>query len=316
MNKTPKNFVRQLSRATPMLAAISRTQSFSAAAAKLGQTQSTVSHQIRALEDKLGYAVFQRTTRAVTPTQRGALICAAAQASVDALTEALERIELLGEGRDQVLAVSSSLAMKWLVPAMSRAQERGLRLSLQISDGLSEIGSSGEPQIAIRFGKGPYPGLHADMLAKCSAVAVKAKGTPGLTQATPDRPAQLLRDQRAETDGTAMIWEDYLQTGGLNDVPQETAASFDRSDLAIQAAIGGLGHALGRSLLVEGDLADGLLSVDGPALPLPARYWLVTTADHARTSSYAAVADWLKSEVARSQAALALHLDASRDSQD
>lgn len=284
-----------------MLAAIQRTGSFSAAAAELGQTQSTVSHKIRALEERLGYAVFSRTTRQVEPTRRGLILCEAARATVEATTAALNRIDNLSQSRDTVVTLSSSLAMKWLIPAMPRAQARGLRLSLQIDDGLSEIGADGQPQIAIRFGTGPYPGLYAEFLSKSSVIAVRGKSARPLERATQDHPAPLLRDSRAEADGTAMSWEAYLAAIGQAALPTTTGAQFDRTDLAIQAAVGGLGHALGRTLLIEADIGDGLLAVDGPAIPLPGRYWLVTTPEHAQTQSYKQTAEWLKSEVARSQ---------------
>ena len=118
MNERKPNCVKALFAATPMLAAIHRTGSFSAAAADLGQTQSTVSHKVRALEQGLGFALFARTTRHVESTRRGQLICEAAGISVEAMNDALDRIDKLSAARDTVLTLSSSLAMKWLVPAM------------------------------------------------------------------------------------------------------------------------------------------------------------------------------------------------------
>lgn len=284
-----------------MLAAIHRTGSFSAAAAELRQTQSTVSHKVRALEEGLGFPLFSRTTRRVDPTRRGQLICEAAGISVDAINDALDRIDKLNVARDTVLTLSSSLAMKWLVPAMSRARERGLRLTLDIDDALSEIGGDGQPQVAIRFGTGPYPGLHAELLARCDVIAVRGKGTRELGMAVKAHPAQLLRDVRAEADGTAMSWEDYLKAARLETIPVENATEFERSDLALQAASAGLGHALGRSLLIDRDIGDRVLAVDGTAIPIAGRYWLVTTPETASTESYALLAKWLKIEVKRSQ---------------
>jgi LysR family glycine cleavage system transcriptional activator len=297
-----------LSAAAPLLAAIHRTGSFSAAAAELGQTQSTVSHKVRTLEQGLGFSLFSRTTRHVDPTRQGRLICEAAGISVDALNDALDRIDKLGTARDTVLTLSSSLAMKWLVPAMSRARERGLRLTLDIDDALSEIGGDGQPQVAIRFGTGPYPGLHAELLAKCAVVAVRGKGTREMGMADKAHPAQLLRDVRAEADGTAMSWEDYLKAAELETVPVENATEFDRSDLALQAAMAGLGHVLGRTLLIDRDIGDGVLDIDGPAIPVAGHYWLVTTPETASTESYNLLAKWLKSEVKRSQAIMRSYL--------
>ncbi len=308
MNSDRSDILRRLAAALPLLAAIQRTGSFSAAGSELGQTQSTVSHKIRALEKTCGFQIFERTTRQVQPTRRGAVICEAAQVSISALSDALARIDRLESAQETVLTLSSSLAMKWLLPAMSRAQDRGLKLSLQIDDTLSKIGAAGQPQIAIRFGAGPYPGLHAELLTKSATFPLRAKSGRRLAGATKDHPARLLRDRRAETDGTALGWEAYWNAAGLQAPAHETGADFERSDLALQAAVAGLGHALGRTLLSEADIGDGLLVVDGPVVPVAGRYWLVTTPEHARTQSYARIAAWLKSEVEFSRKVLNSHL--------
>ncbi len=308
MNLDQPNILRKLAAASALLAAIRRTGSFSAAGADLGQTQSTVSHKVQALERAIGFQLFERTTRQVSPTLKGQIICEAAQASVDALYEALNRVDHLNTAQETVLTLSSSLAMKWLVPAMTRAQERGLQISFQISDALSDIGAAGQPQVAIRFGVGPYPGLHAELLTKCHIFSVRSTSGRSLSGATAAHPARLLRDSRAESDGTALGWEDYLSKADLTVPSFETGAEFERSDLALQAAVAGLGHALGRTLLTETDIGGGLLVVDGPAVPVAGRYWLVTTAEHAGTQSYAQVAAWLKSEVEHSDKILRSHL--------
>ncbi|WP_029009241.1 LysR family transcriptional regulator [Azospirillum halopraeferens] len=61
---------------------------FSAAAAALGRTQPAVSQQVRALEDRLGVRLLDRTTRAVTPTEAGARYLEHARAVLDRLEEA------------------------------------------------------------------------------------------------------------------------------------------------------------------------------------------------------------------------------------
>lgn len=159
--------------------------------------------------------------------------------------------------------------------------------------------------VTTRFGTGPYPGQHTELLGKCHVLAVVGKASRGFRMVTRNNPVRLLRDLRAEGDGTALSWEAYLDAARMTDLPTETGAEFDRIDLAIEAAVGGLGHVLGRCLLIEADIGDGLLVVDGPAMPVPGRYWLVSTREHAKTRSYARMADWLRSEFARSHAVLA-----------
>src|SRR6266704_2614682 len=51
--------------------AVARERSFTKAAAKLGVSQSALSHTIRGLEARLGLRLLTRTTRSVSPTEAG-----------------------------------------------------------------------------------------------------------------------------------------------------------------------------------------------------------------------------------------------------
>jgi LysR family glycine cleavage system transcriptional activator len=99
------------------------------------------------------------------------------------------------------------------------------------------------------------------------------------------------------------VWKSYLGDE-YEDARFDKTMKFSRSDIALQAAIAGLGHALGRTLLVENDLDVGLLSLSGPKIAIKSRYWLVTTADFAATQAYKKLEEWLSSEVKRSKAML------------
>ena len=69
---------------------------------------------------------------------------------------------------------------------------------------------------------------------------------------------------------------------------------FDRADLMLQASIAGLGIALGRSLLIEGDLKHGLLQAVGPARPISSAYWLVCRPELAGSDRMNARESWLR----------------------
>lgn len=306
MKKTQRKILQKLAGAAPTLAAVFRTRSFTQAARELDVHQSAISHKIGNLEESLGLPLFTRTTRNVTPTLQGAPICNACMTSIEALTDALDAVFRIQQHDGTVLSLSSSLAMKWMVPAMSRARDRGLKITLNINDDLTDLGQSGVSQAAIRFGPGPYPGLHATMLAHCFAIPVSNRKTSRLSGG--GRRAVLLRDTRAEADGTEISWEQYIGTEEYRNRRFDTSVTFERTDVAIQAAIGGLGHALARTLLVEADLEAGLLFNSGPPKPVRSRYWLVTTPDFAQTQAYTKLASWLTSEVRTSKNILQAHL--------
>ena len=290
-----------------MLAAVFRTKSFTQAAKELGVDQSAISHKIRKLEEDLGFALFARTTRNVVPTLQGASICAASVTSTDALSDAMDAVFRIQKHDGAVLSVSSSLAMKWVVPAMSRAQSSGLRITLNIDDELTDFSQYRVSQAAIRFGPGPYPGLHATVLSKCFAIPVASRDTASSLLRN-EHPTTLLRDMRSEADNTDNTWETYFGLEKYRSSRFDKAVTFDRTDVAIQAAIGGLGHALARTLLVENDFEAGLLINSGPPKPVHSKYWLVTSPDFAQTEVFKKMAAWLANEVRNSKQILQRHL--------
>lgn len=307
MNKSQHASLQKLAAAAPTLAAVFRTKSFTQAARELGVHQSAISHKIRGLEEDLGFALFLRTTRNVVPTLQGTPICAASTASSDAFMEALNAVRRIQRHDGTTLSLSSSLAMKWVVPALPRARACGLKISLSIDDDLTTFGENETSQAAIRFGPGPYPGLHATVLSHCLAIPVSNQSTAASLLSS-DHRAVLLRDTRAEDDDTGTSWEQYFGSRTYQSSRFDTSVTFDRTDVAIQAAIGGLGHALARTLLVESDIEAGLLFNSGPPKSVRSRYWLVTTPDFARTDTFRMLSGWLASEVQNSRQLLQRHL--------
>ena len=129
--------LQKLAAAAPILEAIARTESFTKAAQELGIQQSAVSHKLRTLETTLGCKLFTRTTRKVVPTQQCVSICKACRISTEAISSALIEATRLGEMENTVLSLPSSLAMKWLVPAMTRALERKISSTLDLDGELT-----------------------------------------------------------------------------------------------------------------------------------------------------------------------------------
>ena len=283
-----------------LLAAVSRHGSFAAAALDLGLDPSAVSHRIRGLETLLGLTLFDRTTRSVRPNRAGTLLCAAATRSLDDVEHALNAMKELRSEKAIRLSVHSSLAMKWLIPRLPDAQRAGLDLSLDVREGLASF-DTGDADAGFRFGPGPYPGLHATRLSKCQIQPVIGASYPGANllrdDALRDGSIPILADRGAEKLRTGTTWEDYWTYLGLDAGPTQPSQNFDRADLMLQGAIGGLGIALGRSLLIEDDIRDGLLRPIGEPVRAPSDYWLVTTAELANSDGILLLRDWLKEQI-------------------
>lgn len=295
--------VRRLCQSAALLAAIRQTGSFTAAAECLDLQQSAVSHRVRVLERALDLRLFERTTRRVRPTAAGTLLCDAADATLAAWSRALSAVAARRSAGGLRLSVSSSVAMKWLLPILPRARDAGLDLTIDVSDELAEL-TAGDADAAIRFGRGPYPGLHSVHLARCALQAVASPaylprlGDLGDLLRHPE--VRLLGDRRSESSDTGIGWAAYLQATGVEAMP--AGQLFERTDLVLQAAASGNGLALGRTLLIEADLAAGFLRPVGPPVPVRAAYWLVCPPSSADSDGFVRLASWLKTEAGRTVA--------------
>lgn len=301
--KLEASLIQHLCQSARLLAMIRQTGSFTAAAARLDLQQSAVSHRVRTLERALGLQLFERTTRRVRPTSAGTLLCDTADAALAGWQRALNQLAMRRSAGTLRLSVASSVAMKWLLPILPRARDAGLDLTIDVSDELVDL-SAGDADAAIRFGRGPYPGLHSVHLARCALQAVASPGylprLSGLGELLQNPGIQLLGDRRGEDSGKGIDWATYLQAAGVGAVP--TGQLFDRADLVLQAAASGNGLALGRTLLIEADLAAGFLRTVGPSVPVRAAYWLVCPPSTADSDGFARLTHWLKSEAAATTA--------------
>ncbi|MBP3127757.1 LysR family transcriptional regulator [Thalassospira sp. ER-Se-21-Dark] len=284
----------------PVLAAIASEHSFSKAAEKLGVHQSAVSHRITQLEEALGFALFARTTRQITPTEYGKVLCAAALETVDVWDAAFDRLEKFRTAGTVRLSVASALAMKWVLPNLASAQQAGLEVALDVNDRPVDF-TRGTIDAAIRFGAGPYPGLHSTLIKKAEIMPVARPGYVavgrGLEDVLGDLDVTLLKDAVGERDGTDFSWDYYAAKAGVRLDAHSNALAFDRADLVLQAAINGMGIGLGRTLLIEGDIAQGFLKPVGKAVPMKSAYWLVCSPEFARTERYAQLLGWLKDQM-------------------
>ena len=297
MNDVPTpSTLDRLAQAANILSAVHETGSFAAAAMRLDLDPSAVRHRVRSLESTLGFNLFERTTRRMHLTRAGQIICDAAIRSRDTLQTALETVAQLRSSSTVRLSLPSSVAMKWLVPLLPEACQDGLDLSLDVREDVTDLDQTGS-DAAIRFGPGPYPGEHATKLASCWLHPVASPAY--LSSLGPDWSvdhvgrARFLADRRGEVDNTDYCWAAYYGVAPSGPVVPTAPLMFERADLMLQAAIGGLGIGLGRSLLVEHDVRNGLLKTAGPARRSRSSYWFVTSHDLAGTTRIKETRDWL-----------------------
>jgi LysR family transcriptional regulator, glycine cleavage system transcriptional activator len=293
----------------PSLAALrafetaARTMSFTGAAQELNQTQGAISHQVNALEARLGVKLFERQARGLKLTEAGGRYLPLVRDSLERLRAAEDLVRL---ERPSVLTVtvSPNFASKWLVPRLGSFSVTHPNLDLRISASLQHVDFNREDiDLAVRHGAGDWPELHVTRLC---AEELFPTCSPALLRSGP--PIQSPADLSGHVlvhDRSRRYWRDWLAAFGVECPDTERGPIFDQTALAIDAAAASQGIALARSALASLDLIAGrLVRPLEEAIPAEFAYWIVcrkSAADAPKINQFRA---WLIEQVQDDKAAL------------
>jgi LysR family glycine cleavage system transcriptional activator len=275
-----------------------RHMSFTEAARELHVTQTAVSHQIKALEDELGVALFRRGTRQVTLTPDGRA-WAAELGPVFARLHAVNRkLRAVARRRAEVaLSIIPSFASRWLVPRLGRFVEAHPEVDLRISAVERLVDFSSEPiDLGIRYGRGRYPGLVVEKLAADAWVLVAAPAL--LARARPRSPRELGRHLLIHDDAPDAI-SAWLRRCEVTADASERRTEISDSSMLVEAAVRGQGIALARWSLAVDDIAAGRLEVvfsHLPLVPTGLAYYLTAPRENLRRPSVSAFWKWVRRE--------------------
>lgn len=279
--------------------AASRLGSFAAAAEELLVTPSAVSHQIRALEREVGLALFHRVHRSILLTDAGrryAEQIAEAFGMMEAATRSIDRT-----GKADILTINSvpSYATQWLMPRLSRYSALHPDVDLRLNASLDRVDlASGQTDFAIRYGTVfPDPGIEVvpfpleTIVVLCSPALVR------------DKPIRTLDDLRSHTlifsEVNLISWRRWLDEMGGRDIPTGRGPRFDRSFMAISAAVDGDGVGLESRLLIQRELDSGRLVLPfGMMGPRLVCHHLLFLKSKAHVPKIKAFREWLEGQLA------------------
>lgn len=251
--------------------AAARLESISAAADELCVTHGAVSRQVGQLEDWLGHPLFDRVGRRIALTEAGRTYLVEVAAALDRIAQATD--EQLNIGREQVIRVNAptTFALRWLLPQLSGFQlaHPAVKVRLTTSDEAIEKlreefdvairGLSGNAQAPAGFVVNEF--LSEVRLPVCA---------PRVLEAHPIRSvADLAQHTLLHTATYPGLWAEWLALCGSPQLAVGNSLQLDHFYLTLQAAIDGLGIAMGPTALVALDVEEGRLvhPFDGPALP-------------------------------------------------
>jgi LysR family transcriptional regulator of beta-lactamase len=269
--------------------ASARHLNFTRAALELRVTQGAVSHQVAALEARLGAPLFRRLPRGLALTDEG-------HALVPVVADAFDRVGAMldryagGRLREVLtLGVVGTFATGWLLPRVADFTRDHPHVDLRIMTNNNRVDLAGEGlDLAIRFGDGAWHGTHAmpilaaPLTPLCTpAVAQRLGGDVGaLARET------LLRSYRPDE------WARWFSLTG-EACPPLHGPIFDSAALIVTAAIAGHGVALVPPAMFAHELTAERLVRPFPAELDAGGYWLTRLKSRRETPAMRAFAAWL-----------------------
>jgi DNA-binding transcriptional LysR family regulator len=231
----------------PVVIAVARQRGFAPAAAELGMSPSAVSHAVRTVEDRLGAALFARTTRSVSLTEAGAGFLASVESALADIGKAAEGLtakagEVTGLLRINAPRIVLDMA---LTPVLARLAWQHPKLTVEIfaNDALVDIVAQGF-DAGIRLGEAVQQDMIAVRLTQpfsailaASQAYLDAKGTP---KAIPDLHGHNCIGYRFVGSGGIFEWE---LTDGKKITTIKTSGTALVTDAthAIDLALAGVG---------------------------------------------------------------------------
>ena len=259
--------------------AAGRLGSFKEAAAELHVTHGAVSQQVRLLEEWLGASLFDRYNRRVTLTPAAKVYLEEIGPLFERLAQATARYGV-PETVSRTLTVNApaTFTLRWLVPRLAtfRAAHPDVEVRVETSNGPLESLNE-HYDVVIRGGPDTFygysmrPFLSEERLPVCS---------PALLKRTPLRkPGDLRHHTLLHTSSLPRLWPDWLANAQIAALKPAASLTFDHFYLTLQAAIDGIGIAMGPTALVSDDLAAGRLVAPFESPRLPSRSYCTYVAD-------------------------------------
>jgi DNA-binding transcriptional LysR family regulator len=229
--------------------AVAEDRSFTRAAAKLGTSQSALSHTIRRLETRLGLRLLTRTTRSVATTEAGERLVETLRPALDEIDGRLAALTALRERPAGNIRINTSehAAETVLWPALARLLPGypDIKVELTIEHGLADI-VAGRYDAGVRLGEQVARDMIAVPIGPPMRMAVVGAPSYFANRPAPKTPQQLAGHDcinlRFVTSGGLYAWE--FEKGGRElKVRVEGQLAFNNSGMCLKAALDGFGLA-------------------------------------------------------------------------
>lgn len=279
--------------------AAARHCSFKHAADELLVTAGAISQHIKCLEETLGVRLFLRRHKSLELTRAGHAYFPMMRDAFRMMLEATEHISPRYRANILMVGVQTSFAVKWLFSRLDSFADENPSIDIRMSSSIElDDLAIGRVDAVIRYGPTYAPGfrcfqlLAAQLHPVCNPTLL-AKDIPLL------RPQDLSQHTLIH-DEFKQGWRTWLSAQGLQDIDTSRGPIFIDESLALQAAIEGVGVALGRSPLIDHDVMEGRLIIPFDRQAIEDKgYYLVCLDGNADRKDISAIRRWITSEAMR-----------------
>jgi LysR family glycine cleavage system transcriptional activator len=277
--------------------------SFTKAARRLNVTPSAISHQIRTLENAWGLTLFERRGQRLAATPGGRKLATITHEFFERIRDALDGFQPVAPHEPLRIDALQSFAVKWLVPRLGHFQDKHPEVNVWISThGRLVDFAEHEVDLAIRLGRGSFSGysellLREDVFPVCTPEFLARMGRPRTPRSLLAYP---LLQRLGDPDRTN--WEEWFEAAGVRGARPREGPRFPDTNLALTAALDGLGIALARTAHVVDDLLSRrLVRLFDVHCPANVAYYLVCPEGHQDRAKIAAFREWILAEVAETE---------------
>jgi DNA-binding transcriptional LysR family regulator len=274
-----------------------RTEHFGRAADELHLTHGAISRAVRLLEEDLGVRLFERRQRRVFLTEAGDRLYQAVREGLGQIRETAQALRQQSRPQSLVLSCEPTLLMRWLIPRWPAFQALHPELDVHLMAGGGALSFGSGIDLAIRRNDFHWPeDLHSQLLFEELTGPVCQPGkVEQFFEPRGEDPALRPSAPRLHTKTRPDAWPGWLENAGhsLND--EAPSLRFEHFYFSLQAAVAGLGVAIGPYRLVCDDLEAGLLTAPLGFVPDGTGYHLLAPARPEPGSPHETLANWLHS---------------------
>jgi len=290
-----------------------RLGSFTAAATEMCVTASAISHQIRALEEQLGVALFERAPRALKLTEAGLRLLAQIEPAFAILEDAIAQLHGRRGRVTLRIQVPPFFAQELLLPRLAAFSAAYPDTDLQIATRSAPTEPHGaDADVSVALGSGQWPGLLARLLfaqsfvPACSPALLRESGVRRFSDLAGE--SLIVHSRRAD------LWDRWAQAVGIVAFRPRQQIRFDTMSAVVDAAERGVGFALVATPLTHSRFARGTLArVFAQQVGTGESYYALARTGDAGQGAVRALLDWLVLECSARGSATARD---ERDEQD